>query len=164
MEPVIICSKTNTKLKTVSWGVFFIIFGLALEAGVIALCVTMDSAIYLIGLFVFAPIIWAGSVSIKSGKYPVILSADDKGIHYFVYSNRLGYSKKEIVLPWKEIEDIRGEFSGNFEENIAVQIELKKERDKTVISLDDTKITSETIADVVSKLNEAREFYSMKGV
>lgn len=171
MAPLIIKSTTNTKLKTTLWGIFFIIFGSMLEAGMIALCLTEGfSAVYVIALLLYSLIIWAGFHSLNMRKYPLVLLADDKGIHYFIYPNKLGYNKQEMILLWKEVygikqyiqqymyEELNGDEAETVAEYNAIQIDDMNDQ-PLIISLDDTKISSETIDDVVLKLIEMWKFY-----
>lgn len=166
MEPLIIEPTANTKLKSALWGMFFIIFGLGLEKGMIRLCTTEGfSIIYAIAILLFALPIWAGFTSLHWSKYSTVLLADDKGIHSFVYSSKFGYSKQEVIISWKTVIAIQQYTNADFDpdnyENTELAIQVKEETDKpSVIWLNDTNISSDTIDDAVSKLNEMWKFYS----
>jgi len=164
VKPFIIYS-ANTKIKSVLWGVFFILFGLILEIGMIILFIEEGfSLLKIIGVFFFALIISAGFHSINLTRYPIVLSADEKGIHYFVVSGRLGFGKKEIFVSWREIKKIiernfleKGD--EDYENYVDIYIELEDGCGGFSINLNDANISMEKNAEIVSKLNKMSKFY-----
>lgn len=171
MEPLTIKSKTNTKLKSVLWGIFFILLGLAFDTGMIILFITEDlsafSFVYVLGVLLSFLFFFAGFYSINMRKYPLELLADDKGIHYFVFDSKFGYGKHEILIPWETVTAITqyayDERDPEDCEYAAIAIQTLGEDDPAVIWLGDAELASDDSEDVVSALNEMRRFYGGLG-
>ncbi|MCL2633451.1 MAG: hypothetical protein FWD34_02935 [Oscillospiraceae bacterium] len=165
METLIVPLEKRVQRSNIIWGMVFVIIGLVLVLGmwggyledgftVIHIVMTPCSAL----------VIWAGFYSFQQNKYTKVLSADDKGIHFYVYASRIGYYKREIVLSWNEIKGISQALEScrdnedEYEEILAIQVDFEDERPAAVIFLSDTKYEKyspeETIADLVLKLNE----------
>lgn len=131
----------------------------------IILCFTEGFLVlYAVGTLVYSVFIWAGLFYIHNRKYPLVLLADAKGIHYFIYVNILGYSKKEIIVPWKIITFIKQYPADTIDEDdvedYAIDIGVLEGFDKPlIIWLNDTDIYFDTIGMVLSKLNEMRDYY-----
>ena len=163
MKPLVLYSRTRTKFKSIFWGMFCITLGLALGIGMTVLWSTEGfSAFYIIFAIPSALLLCAGCAFFNWQKYPIELLADDKGLHYFIYANRWGYSKRELVLLWKEIKNISifSDENDINDEIIALEIEFEsKSRKPLIINLDDTIVSSETIPDVLLKIDEIRGFY-----
>jgi len=175
MEPLTVHLEKNSKRRNIFWGLSFITLGLFIVA--VAILGYKADGFHVLHFLVIpcsALIIWAGFYSFHRNKYSEVLSADDKGIHYYIYASRIGFYKREVIIPWSEIKDIvkavesswHDEDEEEEEELLAIQVDFEDERSAAVIFLSGTKYEKyppeETIADLVLKLNEMREFYQEK--
>ena len=169
MEPLIVPLEKTKKRSNIIWGVVFVILGLVFLLGMWGVYLYEDgfTVMHIAMLLCSAVFIWAGFYSFQLNKYSKVLSADDKGIHFHAYASRIGFYQREIIFSWNEIKDIsqalRNEEEEEEEELLAVQVDFEDGRPAAVILLSDTKYEKyppeESIADLVLKLNQMREFY-----
>jgi len=173
MEPLTVSLEKTKKRSNIIWGVVFLIFGLVLVLGMWGGYLEDGFTVIHIAMIpCSALVIWAGFYSFHRNKYSEVLSADDKGIHHYVYASRIGYNQREIIFSWNEIKGISQAVENSWhdedeeEELLAIQVDFEDERSAAVIFLSDTTYEKyspeETIADLVLKLNEMREFYQEK--
>ena len=174
MNPLVIYSIENTKFVTKLWGIFFIFLGWILVAGTILLWLiegfTVFSIIYMILIILFLSMSYVGFYYLSLSKYPIVLSCNQEGIHYFTYTKQLSLKKQECIISWKSVKSITSNYSDENsdtdrgEEPPTLKIRLETGELLTInlyyTKIFDTEVILDDMPNIVAKIHEMHKFYS----